>query len=667
MDISYLGLLLAFLINFTRAISTFSPARPPSLPLAVKSPYLSTWLDAGRDGGNGGYLPGQWPQFWTNQVTGWTGLIRVDGTTYTWMGNPIGPALAEQVTYEYTSTKSIFTIDVAGKLAMNITFLSPITPDDMMRQSLVFSYMNVEVTSMDGTTHDVQLYSDISAGQIAYHHVFKQDQALFSENDDQAEWGDCKLTHQSGIDKDVRGAFTSNGKLGNTNDTNYRAINNQWPVFGFSVDLGKVGTYPVDTLFSLGLCQTQAVQFAGNGGTQALPSLWTSFFTDERQALSFFHQDYSTSLNLSTDFDQRVARDSVAAAGQNYLTITSLSARQAFGATQLVGSWSSKYYLFLKEISSDGNVQTVDVVFPAFPFFLYANPTLLKLLLDPLFENQEAGLYSQMYSMHDLGTHYPNGTGHPAGDDEYMPVEECGNMLLMTLAYAQQANDIGYLIQHYPILHQWNEYLVNYSLYPAFQVSTDDFAGSLANQTNLALKGIIGIAAMAEIAHLTGNHHDAGIFTNISYNFINTWQSLAISKNTYPPHTTLSYGDEDSNGLLYNLYSDKLLSLNLVPSSVYDMQSAFYGSSGVAQKYGVPLDTRHNYTKGDWEIWTAAISDESTRDMFIQKVATWISETPTQRALTDLYDTISGDWPIDGPQFASRPVMGGTFALLALP
>lgn len=45
--------------------STFFPARPPAIPLAVKSPYLNTWQNAGSDGGNGGYLAGQWPTFWS--------------------------------------------------------------------------------------------------------------------------------------------------------------------------------------------------------------------------------------------------------------------------------------------------------------------------------------------------------------------------------------------------------------------------------------------------------------------------------------------------------------------------------------------------------------------------------------------------------------------------
>jgi hypothetical protein len=134
----------------------------------------------------------------------------------------------------------------------------------------------------------------------------------------------------------------------------------------------------------------------------------------------------------------------------------------------------------LKEISSNGNTQTVDVIFPAHPILLYTNPTLLKLLLKPLFENQESGHYPNKYSIHDIGTHFPNATGHPKGDDEPMPLEECGNMLIMVLAYYQRTGDRDYLVQHYPILDQWTQYLVEFALYPEYQLSTDDFAGRLA-------------------------------------------------------------------------------------------------------------------------------------------------------------------------------------------
>lgn len=178
---------------------------------------------------------------------------------------------------------------------------------------------------------------------------------------------------------------------------------------------------------------------------------------------------------------------------------------------------------------------------------------------------------------------------------EYMPLEECGNMIIMTLAYAQRANDNNYLSQHYDILSQWTGYLVDEALIPANQLSTDDFQGQLANQTNLALKGIIAIEAMAVIAELTGNSADASNYHNIATSYISKWQGLAVVSSASPPHTSLAYNDDYSHGLLYNLYADKLLGLNLVPQSIYDMQSKFYAT--VSQTYGVPLDTRDMCTK----------------------------------------------------------------------
>ncbi|KAJ5668292.1 uncharacterized protein N7477_006862 [Penicillium maclennaniae] len=684
MQLSRLGLLAASFIASVGAQSTFTPARPPAAPLAVKSPYLSTWLNIGSDGGDGGYLAGEWPVFWQNQVTGWAGMVRVDGQTYTWMGLP-GTKTVNQTGFEYTSTKTIFTMNVLDKVEMNITFMSPITPTDLMRQSLVFSYLNVEVSSLDGSKHNVQVYADISAewvsgdrsttaqwdygttDDVAYHKVYRQTQLAFSEVNQQSEWGHWYwatdlsngMSYQSGQDVVVRGQFSSHGSLANTKDTKFRAINDNWPVFGFSSDLGAVGDTPVSTLFSLGLAQDEAVQFQGASAYAPVPSLWKSYFDSELDALSFFHSDYEHSSGISSSFDSQVAKDSLAVGGDDYLVLTSLSARQAFGATQLAGT-EEKMYLFLKEISSDGNMNTVDVIFPAYPIFLYSNPELLKLVMEPLYENQEAGKYPNTYAMHDMGSAYPNATGHDDGNDEKMPLEECGNMVIMTLAYALKASDVNYLNTHYNLLKKWTTYLVDDALYPANQISTDDFAGSLANQTNLALKGMIGIQAMSVIANMTGHSDDAANYSSIAHNYISKWQTLAIAQDANPPHTTLSYGDNSTHGLLYNLYADAQLGLGLVPDSVYQMQSNFYPT--VANKYGVPLDTRHTYTKSDWQCFSAAIASTSTRATFFKDLATWVNETPTNRPLTDLYDTISGNYPTT--TFVARPVVGGAFAPL---
>ena len=259
-------------------------------------------------------------------MTAWAGMIRVDNTTYTWMGD-LGPSPVTQTSFEYTSTRSTFIMSVGG-VEMNITFLSPIEPDDMRRQSLVFSYLDVVVQSEDGAAHEVQLYVDISAGRsshvtairlltfttewvagdhssvaqwdydltndnIAYHKVYRQEQLLFSETNQQADWGSWywatengpNLTFQSGPDVTVRGAFQSNGILANSKDTNFRPIDQNWPVFGFASDLGSVKA-PVNTLYTLGLAQEQAIQFDGKTGIVPLNSLWTRYFSSETDAVS---------------------------------------------------------------------------------------------------------------------------------------------------------------------------------------------------------------------------------------------------------------------------------------------------------------------------------------------------------------------------------------------
>lgn len=158
-------------------------------------------------------------------------------------------------------------------------------------------------------------------------------------------------------------------------------------------------------------------------------------------------------------------------------------------------------------------MNTVDVMFPAWPVLLYTNPDLGRHLLEVLFRYQASGLYPNAWAVHDVGASYPKALGHNDGGDEAMPVEECGNMLIMALSYAQIANDNSQIKQYFDIIDGWTQYLITDSLIPAEQLSTDDFAGHLVNQTNLAIKGIVGIRAAAEIASLTGDSAKADNYT----------------------------------------------------------------------------------------------------------------------------------------------------------
>lgn len=94
------------------------------------------------------------------------------------------------------------------------------------------------------------------------------------------------MSSQSGADVDVRGAFVNDGKLANAKDSNFRAISDRWPVFAYALGLASVGSSATSTLFTIGLCQDEAIQFLGKDGLTNLPSLWKDHFSDDVAAVS---------------------------------------------------------------------------------------------------------------------------------------------------------------------------------------------------------------------------------------------------------------------------------------------------------------------------------------------------------------------------------------------
>lgn len=415
-------------------------------------------------------------------------------------------------------------------------------------------------------------------------------------------------------------------------------------------------------LFTIGLSQEDIIQFAETSSSgNTMTALWKTAYSSGLEAMVAFYNDYSTAVSDSSSLDDQIATDTSNAGGQNLTTLTSLAVRQVFGALA-PGIGSDQTYLFMKEISSDGDTNTADVIYPAMPILLYLNETLIKLLLDPLYVNQESGLYPNTYAEHDLGV-WPNALGYPSGNDEEMPLEECGNMLIMTLAYAQRANDNTYISKHFPKILQWAGYLVNESLVPANQISTDDFAGSLANQTNLALKGIIALKAVGEMGTLIGNTTAESYYSGVADEYLAQWATYGLNNASSPAHTTLDYNDPTSWGNLYNLYADRLLGLNFVYDYIYTTQSNFYPT--VVDTYGLPLDTRHNWVKGDWMMFSAAVAEESTRDLLIDLLVYWIENTSQTSPYGDLWDGETSGYTT--AEFKARPVIGGTFAMLALP
>ena len=207
-------------------------------------------------------------------------------------------------------------------------------------------------------------------------------------------------------------------------------------MFSFSKSFGfNQSAYSDSVTFTIALIQDPVVQFASARGLTMMRPLWSSWFQTVENLLSFHYEDFRNARTLASDYSIQLAQDAYLSGADDYVDIVALTARQVMGATTFSGTPDDPI-LFLKEISSNGNFQTIDVIFPAFPFFLYTNPRWLAYLLEPLIEHMLSGQYPNTYAMHDLGTHFPNATGHSDGNDEYMPVEECGNILIMGLAVA---------------------------------------------------------------------------------------------------------------------------------------------------------------------------------------------------------------------------------------
>ncbi|KAL4987649.1 hypothetical protein BDW68DRAFT_160688 [Aspergillus falconensis] len=608
-------------------------------------------------------------------------MARVDNRTYSLMGianpgNKIHPAVVR--TAEYTATHSVFKL-AAGSVSFTLDFFSPISPSNYLRQSLPFSYLTVTVSDADA--NNIQVYTSIDGrwtgeeqntvrnfhrdGSTLAYLLTVKDAIPYTENSDMATWGEAilssrqvplsELSFSSGSHGEVRSQFVNNGKLSNSDEP--------WVpggIVAFSHDLGTVsGEQSVN--FAVGYARKEAINYLGKPYT----GYYRAHYPNTYKALSHFFVDYLAAVVESKIVDAEMAAQAAVAGGSKYADIVSLSARQAWGGIDLTipddSLDTTEVLAFVKELSSNGNLNTVDVIMPAFPIYYVMDPDYIRYLLEPMMRYVAAGRWRLPYTIHDMGTHYPNAVGHDDQKAEPMPIEECGNLMVLVLAYVRATGDRAWADQYIDVLKKYADYLVENSIDIELQLSSNDAAGPLANETNLAIKAAVGLKAFGEISGLSE-------YSRVGEERANLFFNQGLGTDGERTHFVLQYPDKPTSWKTpYNLYPDVLFDLKTFPKEAYQMGNTFFKS--VRAEYGVPLDNRQDWAKSDWNMWLAGtFDDETTRREFIDDLWAFVSNGKHNWPFSDRYVATSAKGREPGlPVLCrARPTVGGHFALMAL-
>jgi hypothetical protein len=298
------------------------------------------------------------------------------------------------------------------------------------------------------------------------------------------------------------------------------------------------------------------------------------------------------------------------------------------------------------------------------PLFLLFCPELVRGMLRPIFRHAATPAWPYDFAPHDVGQ-YPLATGQVYGlidnvlELKYqMPVEECGNMLIMTAAACAADGDYALAVEHLALLDQWAGYLLEFGQDPGEQLCTDDFAGHLNHNANLSIKAIVGLGAYARILAAAGNQAKSSEMHAKARVMAALWMQMAGAGTDGQP-TRLTFDRDGTWSMKYNLLFDRLLRLDLFPAKLYHDELASYLAR--QNRYGLPLDSRGTDTKADWIVWCAALSDDpDIIQGLIGPLYRFYHETGSRVPMADWYDTVSGR----NYYFRNRTVIGGIFAVL---
>ncbi len=624
--------------------------RPPAYPLITVDPYFSVWSATDN-------LTDSQTVHWTGADNAILGVATIDGKEYQIIGKGEIPAM-KQTSADCTAFSTVYTFEQDG-VRLTLTFTSPLIPNDLYLLTRPVSYLEIKSTSLDGKEHSVSVKISVSE-QICMNkagddEVVCENFALEKINSISMGRKNPKMLERSGDDLRI-----------------------EWGCFYLS-GAGKVFTESKDsmtfacinaevkdsTLITFAYDDVKSIEYFG----KHLSSYWNKNGESIVNEIFKAHSDYESVIERCRVFENNLFAEAVRAGGEKYAEMLELALRQTLAAHKLVLDENGDVLYVSKECFSNGCAVTVDVSYPSIPLFLIYNPELVKGMMRPIYKYARSDAWKFDFAPHDVGQ-YPKVNGQVYGNnalERQMPVEECGNMLIMETAVAIATHDVSFAAEHMDVLDGWVKYLIDNGRDPANQLCTDDFAGHLAHNCNLSLKAIMGIAGYGILKGMSGNAENEEKYVSMARDMAQDWAERAANEDgSY----RLAFDKPDTFSMKYNIVWDKLWGTRVMSQNVIASEVASY--FGRLNAYGLPLDNRRSYTKSDWTVWTATLARRREDfERLIEPMWAAYNASESRVPMTDWYYTVSAlhaAYMSKGEKieksFRNRTVQGGLYIKL---
>ncbi len=596
--------------------------RAPAYPLITVDPYFSVWSNSDR-------LNDKETVHWTGKPNPIIGIVNIDGTDYCFMGKSDCEKL-RQTDVSVTATATLYTFECQS-VTLYAEFTSPLLLNDLDILSRPVSYLCLRAVSKDNQKHNIKAKITVSE-EICLNYAGEDDVITesFSNNDiNSISIGSVKQPVLAVSGDDIRinwGYFYLSAANAQTETVSVPAGEKSYTQISASIDMCSCGG---DVLFTFAYDDIKSMVYFG----EQLSSYWNRNGKKITEAISEAHADYYVIKDKCRAFDDRLFIDATRCGGEKYAEILELAYRQTIAAHKVCVDTDGEILFISKECFSNGCAATVDVSYPSIPLYLIYNPELVRGMMRPVIKFARTDKWIFDFAPHDAGQ-YPlvNGQVYNGTDiNGQMPVEECGNMLVMFAAEAIASGKTDFAEKNLDLIQTWVKYLEENGRDPANQLCTDDFAGHLAHNCNLSLKAIMGICGLGLIYKMLGKNDEGEAYINEAREMAADWAKRASNGDgSYK----LAFDREGTYSMKYNIIWDKLFGTDIMSREVIAAEFASYRKH--MNKYGMPLDNRADYTKSDWLVWCAALgADKDDFAAFIEPLWDAYNYSVSSIPLTD--------------------------------